>query len=196
MLRERRMARHLRWLSDRARFSVGLAALLALGFLAGRGGRLGRLGLTLGTTASREATAVATLKEIHTAQSFFREGRSGDGLERYGTLEEIASAGLVGRDLAGGRAGYRFHVAPSATTSEFLWFAVAEPVTSSSDRHFVATESGLVLDMDGPGSVDTRGECGWPPIREPWASHKGLHMKEHDHVYLPNQRVEGGLWDR
>ena len=96
-----------------------------------------------------EAGAIGDLKRIGTAQSLFREGDlEGDGKLDYGTLEELAAAGLLDEALASGtKRGYTFSVFVPSATPEFLWMAVANPVEvgATGDRHFATNQQGVTF---------------------------------------------------
>jgi hypothetical protein len=94
-----------------------------------------------------ESHALRTLRAISTAESVFRESdKENDGNLDYGTLTELVEAGLVPSELASGELeGYRFQVGYSLTTSEFLWFATAEPLIpgATGERYFCTNQSGV-----------------------------------------------------
>ncbi|MCA8925370.1 MAG: prepilin-type N-terminal cleavage/methylation domain-containing protein [Planctomycetes bacterium] len=94
------------------------------------------------------ASAITALKTISTAETLFRENdKEEDNLFDYGTLTELANMNLIDDVLGSGqRAGYLFQAGPSALNSEFLWFAVANPVSpgSSGDLYFAINMRGAV----------------------------------------------------
>ncbi|RMG13089.1 MAG: prepilin-type N-terminal cleavage/methylation domain-containing protein [Planctomycetota bacterium] len=102
-----------------------------------------------------ETAAIGALKTIGTSQSLFREAdKEGDGNLDYGTLAELASAGggstvgLIDSVLgAGTKNGYLFSASYGAQTSEFLWFAVANPALpqTTGDRYFCANQEGVTF---------------------------------------------------
>jgi hypothetical protein len=98
---------------------------------------------------SNETAAVGALKTITTSQSVFREDdKEKDGNLDYGMLSELSNAGLVDSVLGkGSKQGYSFQASYSFTTSEFLWFAVANPQvpTSSGDRYFETNVAGVIF---------------------------------------------------
>jgi hypothetical protein len=95
-----------------------------------------------------EQWAISGLKTINTSQTLFREGdKEGDGTLDYGTLAELSAAGLVDPVLGSGtQGGYRFDVRPHPLTSEFLWFATANPIEPGrdGDRYFYTNEAGII----------------------------------------------------
>ncbi|MCO5170158.1 MAG: hypothetical protein M9894_27810 [Planctomycetes bacterium] len=94
------------------------------------------------------AAPIGALKTISTSQTVFREwDKDGNGVLDYGTLRQLSDANLVDPLLGSGeKQGYRFEVCPSATTPEFLWFAVANPVRpgTTRDRYFRTNHSGII----------------------------------------------------
>jgi hypothetical protein len=106
-----------------------------------------------------EARAIGALKTFNTSQTLFREGdKEGDGTLDYATLDELSNASLVDGVLGSGvKEGYRFEVRASPTTSEFLWFAVANPVDPgvTGDRFFCTNEGGIIYytTMFGGGPI-------------------------------------------
>lgn len=105
-----------------------------------------------------EAGAIGDLKAIGTAQARFRaEDLEGDGKLDYGTLEELAAAGLLDEALASGtKRGYTFSVHVPAATPEYLWMAVANPVEvgETGERHFATNHEGVTFyTTSGPLAV-------------------------------------------
>ncbi len=96
-----------------------------------------------------EAAAIGALKTIGTSQSLFREGdKEGDTTLDYGTLTELADQSLIDSVLgAGTKQGYTFAASYSTTTSEFLWYAVANPAvaTTTGDRYFATNHEGVTF---------------------------------------------------
>jgi prepilin-type N-terminal cleavage/methylation domain-containing protein len=96
-----------------------------------------------------EGSAIANMREIVLSQSVFREGdREKDGNVDYGMLSELTNQALVDRVMGSGtKAGYIFRVDYSVTSSEFLWYGVAEPavVRQTGDRSFAVNNQGTVF---------------------------------------------------
>jgi hypothetical protein len=96
-----------------------------------------------------ERSALQALKTIAIAESIFREGdKDGNGALDYGTLEQLGRAELIDAELATGtKDGYLFAAGPSTSTSEFLWFAVANPEVpgATGDRYFETNHSGVLF---------------------------------------------------
>ena len=114
-----------------------------------------------------ERHAIGALKVINTSQTLFREGdKEGDGLLDYATLDELSNATLIDSVLGSGvRQGYRFEVRASPTTPEFLWFAVANPVSpgTSGDRSFCTNHTGVIYyTSHAIGLFDGGPECSIP----------------------------------
>lgn len=93
--------------------------------------------------------ARSDMRDLISAQSLFREGdKEGDENLDYGTLAELSQAGLIDDMLgSGSKWSYLFQVAPSRTTPEFLWFAVAAPEepTVTGDYYFCTNHEGVVF---------------------------------------------------
>ncbi len=118
---------------------VALAALVTIT-------ALGVRNLAEADRASRP-TPIGALKTLSTAQALFREGdKDGDGVLDHGTLEELSAAALIDAVLgAGVKQGYRFDCRPSPTSPEFMWMAVANPVSDETgDRSFVVNHTGMI----------------------------------------------------
>jgi len=99
--------------------------------------------------SANEAAAVGALKTITTSQSVFREGdKEQDGNLDYGMLTELSNVTLIDSVLGkGSKQGYYFSCTYSSSTSEFLWFALANPqvATSSGDRYFETNVAGVIF---------------------------------------------------
>ena len=95
-----------------------------------------------------ETAAIGALKTISTSEAIFREGdKEGDGNLDYGMLSELSSTQLIDSILGGGtKQGYLFRSGYSTTTSEFLWFGVANPAvpTTTGDRYFETNQAGVI----------------------------------------------------
>jgi hypothetical protein len=118
---------------------VATAALVTIAALSARN-------LAEADRASRP-TPIGALVTLSTAQTLFREGdEDGDGVLDYGTLEELSDARLIDAVLgAGVKQGYRFDCRPSPTTPEFVWMAVANPVSDETgSRSFVTNHTGMI----------------------------------------------------
>jgi hypothetical protein len=117
--------------------------------------------------AANERTARRALESLMRAEDEFRENdRDGDGNLDYGMLSELAKAGLVDAELGSGtKSGYLFRATYSFTTSEFLWFATAEPEvpTVTGDRYFGCNVSGVLYYTTGGAFVLDTLSCPPPP---------------------------------
>ncbi|MCW8141463.1 MAG: prepilin-type N-terminal cleavage/methylation domain-containing protein [Planctomycetota bacterium] len=105
-----------------------------------------------------EAAAIGALKTISTSQTVFREGdKEGDGLLDYANnLGELSNANLIDPVLGSNtKQGYIFATAHSTATSEFLWFATANPVQprTTGDRYFATNHSGVIYYTGVQGSL-------------------------------------------
>jgi hypothetical protein len=96
-----------------------------------------------------EQSAKRALWTIAEAQSIFREGdKDGNGVLDYGTLAQLGAARLIDPELASGtKDGYVFAAGPSTSTSEYLWFAVANPEVPgvTGDRSFATNYSAVIF---------------------------------------------------
>ncbi len=96
-----------------------------------------------------EAAAIGALKTVANAQAVFREGdKEQDGNLDYGMLSELVAVGLVDPVLQrSSYKGYVFEGCYSYVTSEFLWFAMANPrvPTHSGDRYFETNQAGVIF---------------------------------------------------
>lgn len=95
-----------------------------------------------------EAAAIGALKTINTSQTLYREGdKDGNGTLDYGSINQLSNTTLIDSVLGSGlKQGYKFLAAPSTTTGEFLWFAVANPAspTTTGDRYFCTNHAGVI----------------------------------------------------
>jgi hypothetical protein len=100
-----------------------------------------------------EASAIGALKTLATSESIFREGdREEDGNLDYGMLSELARTQLVDGVLGSGtKQGYLFAASYGFATSEFLWFAIANPEipTITGDRYFTTNQAGVIYYTSG-----------------------------------------------
>ena len=98
--------------------------------------------------SANETAAVGALKTITTSQSVFREGdKEQDGNLDYGMLTELSNVTLIDSVLGkGSKQGYFFSCSYAYSTSDFLWFALANPQvpTSSGDRYFETSAAGVI----------------------------------------------------
>ncbi len=120
-----------------------------------------------------ETAAIGALKTIGAAQALFREAdKESDGNLDYGTLNELAGGnggmGLVDSVLGSGKKqGYLFQASYSAATSEFLWFATANPTKpgTTGDRYFATNHEGVTYySATAPIPMNT-GDCSFPQDR-------------------------------
>src|SRR5271154_615182 len=96
-----------------------------------------------------EANAIGGLKAIQTAEAIFCQGdREQDGNIDFGMLSELQNTQIVDVVLGTGtKSGYIFQASYSVTSSEYLWFGVANPVlpTFSGDRYFASNQAGDIF---------------------------------------------------
>lgn len=96
-----------------------------------------------------EATAIGALKTIATSEAIFREGdKENDGDLDYGMLSELDATKVIDHVLGSGtKQGYFFEAAYSVTTSEFLWFATANPAEFgiTGDRLMETNQAGVLF---------------------------------------------------
>jgi hypothetical protein len=110
--------------------------------------------------AGNETSAIGALKTIFQAESVFREtDREKDGNLDYGMLSELTNTGLLDAELGSGtKQGYLFQATYSFSTSEYLWFAAANPEAPgrTGDRYFTANMAGVIFyTTNGSLGVDT-----------------------------------------
>ncbi len=96
-----------------------------------------------------EANAIGALKTIVTAETMFNQkDAESDGNLDYGMLSELDAVRLIDPVLGSGtKAGYIFQASYSFTTSEWLWFGVANPALAqqTADRYFCTNQGGNVF---------------------------------------------------
>lgn len=99
-----------------------------------------------GSQRSTEREAVRALREIEEAQRKFRnEDLDGDGRPNFGSLGQLARAGLIGPDLASGvLRGFRLEAQPSQTEPEEAWIVVANRTETQRGRSFVLNQQGVI----------------------------------------------------
>ena len=111
-----------------------------------------------------ETAAIGALKTISTSEAIYREGdKEGDGNLDYGMLSELSSTQLIDSILGGGtKQGYLFQAGYSTTTSEFLWFGVANPAvaTTTGDRYFETNQAGVIYYTSAGTLALNTGTCG------------------------------------
>ena len=99
--------------------------------------------------ASNEIGAVAALKSISTSQRLFRESDAeGDGEFDYGTLAELATAGVIDDILGTGtRSGYQFESDAGFNNRFFVFWAVGNPrqFGRTGDRSFATNHQGVIF---------------------------------------------------
>jgi hypothetical protein len=118
-----------------------------------------------------ESSAIHSLRTIATAESLFREGdKDGNGALDYGTLAQLGEARLIDGELASGtKDGYLFAAGPSTSTSEFLWFAVANPEVPdlTGDRYFVTNHAAVIFYTTSGSLALNTTDCDIPTISQP-----------------------------
>jgi hypothetical protein len=118
-----------------------------------------------------EAHAIGALKTIATSEAIFRENdKEHDGNLDYGMLSELERAGLLDDPVgAGTKRGYFFQASYSFSTSEFLWFAVANPENPgiTGGRYFFSNQAGVIFySTTTPLPLDTN-SCTLPNPQPP-----------------------------
>jgi hypothetical protein len=94
-----------------------------------------------------ETRAIGSLQTIATAESIFRETDKYEDVD-YATLAQLSQAQLIDAALGSGtKDGYLFAAAPSTSTSEFLWFAVANPQRPgiTGERYFCTNHAAVIF---------------------------------------------------
>jgi prepilin-type N-terminal cleavage/methylation domain-containing protein len=96
-----------------------------------------------------EAASVGGLRAIAAAEAMFREGdKERDGNLDYGMLSELSNFNLLDSNTGNGtKQGYTYAAAYSTTSSQFLWFAVSNPLLPriTGDRYFVTNQAGVLF---------------------------------------------------
>jgi len=112
--------------------------------------------------AANEGSAQASLRTLHSAEATYQATR-GEG--KYGTLNELAAAGLIDSRLATGtKNGYKFTVELTTTDLNYPGFeVVGVPVTygSTGIRSFYLDETGVIRAGDNSGRPSTKMD---PPV--------------------------------
>lgn len=120
-------------------FEGTLAGLLEVGLKA----------LNAGTgERADDAAARSMLRRVAAAQNLFRDGdMDGDGVEDYGTLDELAEVGLIDHELAFGVArGWQLEL----RTSPDGWLCTARRVDAApDDLTLVVNHEGKVMEVEG-----------------------------------------------
>ncbi|HZU95800.1 MAG TPA: prepilin-type N-terminal cleavage/methylation domain-containing protein [Planctomycetota bacterium] len=98
---------------------------------------------------ANEAAAIGALRTLNSSETIFREGdKERDGNLDYGMLSELNNSQLVDTVFgSGSKQGFLFQATYSFKTSEFLWFAVANPMIAgiTADRYFTVNQAGAIF---------------------------------------------------
>jgi type IV pilus assembly protein PilA len=115
-----------------------------------------------------EVSAIGALKTMCTSEAIFREGdKEQDGNLDYGMLSELNNTGLIDSVFGGGtKQGYLFQCTYSFSTSEFLWFGVANPAIAGTtgDRYFTSNMAGVIFYTTGANLVTDTNSCLLPAL--------------------------------
>lgn len=111
--------------------------------------------------AANEGSAMASMRKISNAEATFQATH-----DTYGTLEQLAEAGLIDGDLASGqRHGYKFKITiiPAGLSYPMGFEGVGVPLKygSSGRRSFLIDETGVIRVTDNRGGDPTRSD---PPL--------------------------------
>ena len=114
--------------------------------------------------SGNETAAIGSHKTISAAQALFRESdKEGDGENDYGSLTELSSNGQLIDSLLGSgtKQGYEFSVSYSASTSSFLWYAVANPALplTTGNRYFACNNEAVVYYTTGATATMNETNC-------------------------------------
>jgi len=97
---------------------------------------------------ANETSAIASLSQIMKAETIFREGdKEQDGNLDYGMLSELGNTTLVDLVLGSGtKSGFMFQATYSFNSSEYAWYAIANPVVQNmtGDRSFIINNAGAI----------------------------------------------------
>ncbi len=112
---------------------------------------------------ANEGAAIGGLKTVGTAEQLFREGdKEKDGNLDYGMLSELNNTQVVDSIIGSGtKQGYFFAANYSFTTSEYLWFATANPVLpfTTGERYFTTNMTGVIFYTSGRGLLPDTNTC-------------------------------------
>ena len=107
--------------------------------------------------AANEGSTIAVLRKVHAAEATYQ---AATGAGEFGTLEQLAEAGLIDPEVASGvRNGYRFRVQLTTSLDDELGFeALGTPIDypSSGRRSFIVDESGVIRGSDNQGAEATK----------------------------------------
>ncbi len=112
---------------------------------------------------AREASAIATMRTIQTAQSLYRRTHNA-----YGTLDQLIDVEqrLIGTSLEDGNHGYHFVV---VCDSDEVWYALAWPLeysVSGSMSYYIDGRGTLrAKDTGVDGEPDAELAADWPVIK-------------------------------
>jgi hypothetical protein len=115
-----------------------------------------------------ETSSIRALKTIGSAQALFREAdKDGDGTFDYATLAQLGETDLIDQVLASGtKRGYLYEAGYGLSTSEFIWYAVANPVEVgvTGDRSFATNHEGVIVYAEDGRRLELNlGDCSFPP---------------------------------
>lgn len=107
--------------------------------------------------AANEGSAQSSLRTLHSAEATYQATK---GAGQYGTLDELAAAGLIDQRLAAGsKNGYKFTVEVTTNETNYPGFVVVGvPVAygSSGIRSFYIDETGVIRAGDKRGRPSTK----------------------------------------
>ena len=107
--------------------------------------------------AANEASAMASLRRIHSAEATYQSTR---GAGKFGTLSELAAEGLIDSKLASGtKNGYNFTVELTTDEMNYPGFSVVGvPMTyrSTGTRSFFIDETGVIRAGDNSGGPSSK----------------------------------------
>ena len=111
--------------------------------------------------AANESAAVATLRTINTAEVTYLSSSGGI----YGTLAELASAGLLDSTFAGSpaqKSGYQYSVAMVAGSNNTDYIATAEPISTNTGRYGYYSVPDAVVRYSTTTTLAPTGKAGQP----------------------------------
>ena len=118
-----------------------------------------------------EAAAIGALKTTNSAETLFREGdKDQNNTLDYGNIAQLSNTTLIDGVLGSTKKqGYTFDIQPSVATSEFLWYATANPSapTSTGDRYFASNHSGVIYYTQRTSIAMETGNCSIPTVLLP-----------------------------
>lgn len=114
--------------------------------------------------AADEASAISVLRTIQSAEQVY-QATAGAG--RYGSIDDLVRANLMGAEMASGqRKGYRFVVRAEDTSFEATATPVTYGTTGTGKNSFYVAEDGVIRGADRGGMEATAADPPYEPSME------------------------------